>query len=394
MLRDLFSEDDGGYLTDPGLLDRLARQKLESAAEAVRAEGWKWVEIAPDFPHAHGMRRIYPTDIPLSDDDAHRLEAIEAELDRLGAESEADGTSDPVREAKMAELNAAYDAIDAKGRVFEPEDLARAGTILSIGYEGEVSIVRGLVLPDDEPETVSEQDGSGTGDTANATADTADDRTDLPDRLVTELRAQQTIALRDRLGLLPDIAQVVLTHALALNGFFYRDRGQSPLDLVPTSMSLEHYAPGIGESVAARNIAARHDAWAARLPKKSEDLWDFVVVLDGSERSALLAHCVALLVNVVHGRQHAADRLSALTDLEMGQYWKPTASNYFTRIPKGLILEAVQEGVSAAAAERLRAAKKTEMAKAAEEWLSETNWLPVLLRGRPTATETTEQAAE
>tara|TARA_Y100001933_G_scaffold245422_1_gene276213 strand:+ start:2989 stop:3198 length:210 start_codon:yes stop_codon:yes gene_type:complete len=41
VLRDLFQGDDGGWLEDPVLLDRLVTEKLQSEAEALAAEGWK-----------------------------------------------------------------------------------------------------------------------------------------------------------------------------------------------------------------------------------------------------------------------------------------------------------------------------------------------------------------
>jgi ParB family chromosome partitioning protein len=50
VMRDLFQNDDGGWLRDVGLLDRLVAEKLERDAQAVRIEGWKWVEVATDFP--------------------------------------------------------------------------------------------------------------------------------------------------------------------------------------------------------------------------------------------------------------------------------------------------------------------------------------------------------
>ena len=51
--RDLFSKgDDGVFIADPGLLDRLVRTKLEETAAAVPREGWKWVEIRPDYDYA------------------------------------------------------------------------------------------------------------------------------------------------------------------------------------------------------------------------------------------------------------------------------------------------------------------------------------------------------
>jgi ParB family chromosome partitioning protein len=50
IMRDLFQQDDGGWLQDPVLLDRLVAEKLEREADIVRAEGWKWVEVATDLP--------------------------------------------------------------------------------------------------------------------------------------------------------------------------------------------------------------------------------------------------------------------------------------------------------------------------------------------------------
>src|SRR5580704_6942641 len=48
VLRDLFEDDDGGWLQDPALLDRLANEKLQAEAERLRQEGWKWIAVAPD----------------------------------------------------------------------------------------------------------------------------------------------------------------------------------------------------------------------------------------------------------------------------------------------------------------------------------------------------------
>jgi ParB family chromosome partitioning protein len=46
VMRDLFQQDDGGWLQNPVLLDRLVAEKLEREADNVRSEGWKWVELA------------------------------------------------------------------------------------------------------------------------------------------------------------------------------------------------------------------------------------------------------------------------------------------------------------------------------------------------------------
>ena len=44
IMRDLFQQDDGGWLQDPVLLDRLVAERLEREAHSVRSEDWKWVD--------------------------------------------------------------------------------------------------------------------------------------------------------------------------------------------------------------------------------------------------------------------------------------------------------------------------------------------------------------
>ena len=80
VLRDLFTPEHDGYLTDPALLDRLAAERLEREAEAIRTEGWKWVEIMPELDYAglRRCRRVYPEIIPPD-------QATQAEIDRLTA---------------------------------------------------------------------------------------------------------------------------------------------------------------------------------------------------------------------------------------------------------------------------------------------------------------------
>lgn len=400
VLRDLFAEDGGGYLTDPLLLERLAKAKLDAEADKIRSEGWKWVESYPDFPYSLGLKRIYPHEVPLSEADAARLEAIEAELDRLGAEREALQDDDPALQATMKALSAEYDAIDSRGRRFDPEDVAIAGAILSLDPHGEVSVVRGLIRPDDERKPVEAEGAPMTSRNTSAEPDEAgsEDATTpgLSDRLIADLSAQRTMAMRDQLALYPEMAHVALTHALALQLFYYGQRDNSCLALVASSPPLESHAPGINEGLAAKSIDKRHEAWATRIPKEAEDLWAFVKNLIFSERQALLAHCVGLLVDAVErdvaDRRPASDVLADAIGLDMRAYWRPTVENYFGRVPKAMILQAVREGVSDRAAAELVDRKKDAMATAAEAMLTPTAWLPAKLRRKPPATAQAEQS--
>lgn len=109
--------------------------------------------------------------------------------------------------------------------------------------------------------------------------------------------------------------------------------------------------------------------------------------LNHDSRMALFAHCVALTVNAVklpwERRPRAlatADRLAEAVSLDMTGYWRPTVRSYLGRVTKARILEAVCEGVSGEAAERMADMKKVDMAEAAEQLLAATDWLPAVLR--------------
>ncbi|MCM5688626.1 ParB/RepB/Spo0J family partition protein [Sinorhizobium meliloti] len=82
--RDLFDEQNGGYALDVALVEKLVADRLEAEADALRAEGWKWVEVVPVVPNeAHYMHRVYPSDIPLTDEEQAEEERLEAEHDDL-----------------------------------------------------------------------------------------------------------------------------------------------------------------------------------------------------------------------------------------------------------------------------------------------------------------------
>jgi hypothetical protein len=58
VLRDLFDDENAGWLTDPDLLHRLAMDRLVKAQAALIEDGWKWAEIMPDTHPAQGATGI------------------------------------------------------------------------------------------------------------------------------------------------------------------------------------------------------------------------------------------------------------------------------------------------------------------------------------------------
>jgi ParB family chromosome partitioning protein len=162
IIRDLFTDDRGGYCEDAALLDRLAIAKLEGVATEVKAaEGWKWVSAHIDYPHAHGMRRSYPHPVELSQEDAATYDAAQEELESLSAEWQ-DADVDPPDEVdqRLAELEAEIERIDAKRHAYDADEIARGGVFVILNHDGTARIERGFIRAEDEAPGPEDADSS------------------------------------------------------------------------------------------------------------------------------------------------------------------------------------------------------------------------------------------
>jgi len=403
ILRDLFQTDDGGWLQDAGLLDLMVTEKLREDAEAIQAEGWHWVEVDTDFPYGHtyGMRRIAGDAEPMSDEEAAAYDALKAEFDKLEADhADADDLPEEV-DTRLGEIETAMEALQDRPIRFEEDALALAGAFVSIDSSGRLRVERGYVRPEDEPALPCEDQP----DAATADADVDDTDIDpdagaphdeededdgikpLSDRLVTELTAHRTLALRDALAGDTHIAFVAALHVLTLK-LFYRYSLDSCIEIDPRSATFTAQAPGLADTTSAQAIETRSENWAKHLPKAPEDLWDVLIDFDSDSRQALFAHCVSLTLNAVHeaynrrpGALAHADILATALRLDMAaEGWTPTAEVYLSRVTKAQILEAVREAKGDDAADRIAGLKKPEMVTAAEELLEGSGWLPEPLR--------------
>jgi ParB family chromosome partitioning protein len=336
----------------------------------------------PEFDHeaSAAMRRVYAKPVPLSKIERQRLRKLETRYDTL-CDKYPHGDVPAGDAAKLGRIEAAIEAL--RREEYKARDVALAGAFVALAGDGSVRIERGFVRSGDEPESRTKAEAK-----KDVSAKDADGLAPLSEKLVAELTAYRTSALRNELAQHPATALIALVHALALATFFERSEG-SCLEITPKSAWLSGHAPGIDESVAEKQIAERHATWGKRLPKKPEALWAFIHGLSEDERSGLLAHCVSLTVNAIHAPRQCADEsaanaavLAREVGLDMKAYWQPTATSYFGRVSKERIVEAVRDGVSKQAAENIVRMKKPAMAEAAEAALAGKGWLPVLLAAR------------
>lgn len=402
IVRDLFSEDEGGWFADPALLDRLVADKLaEIAGEVREREGWKWAEAVDRFSGID-HRRVYPRPVERDADEQARMAALAEEYDALVETWQHEEPPAEI-EARLAEIDAALQAF-GDGEAYDPEEVARGGVFVGLDADGQVRVERGFIRSEDEPapepEPVLEGDEAASSRQEQPEALEPEEEDEpgeaglapLSDRLVADLTAHRTAGLRDTLAGHPDLALLALIHVLALKTFYQGYDLGSCLEIEVRSQGLRQQAPGIDEGTACRNMEARHATWAGQLPKSPGDLWAAILMLADTDRMALMAHCVSLTVNAVRGVERRtralahADVLATALDLDMTTYWTPSAASYFERVSKSHILEAVREGTSVEAAERMVGLKKGPMVEVAEEALAGRGWLPGLLRTIPAET--------
>ena len=338
--RDLFAADGGGTCRDEALLDRLVREKLEAAAEALKAEGWAWAEVRPAFGWED--RQAFVAAEPACDEDQ------------------------PDEDGNFAEL-------------WTDEVKAMAGAIVTLGYDGSPCIVRGLVRREDVPEDDGDDDGM------TAPGDAADDRQAAPalsTTLIEDLTAHRTAALRAELAQSPATALALVVHTLAAP-IFVHGHGR----VLKATMQSRRLPLSDEDAPAIRDLDTVRDRWADRLPGDEAALWDWCLAASQSDLLDLLA------VTAAHGLDAMVTRndpnpagqcqgaaLGQALKLDMAQWWQPTATGYFSRVPKAVILcdlEAARQAPNAPAWAKL---PKKELAALAEREAAGTGWLPEPLR--------------
>ena len=415
VLRDLFQSDDGGWLQDPVLLDRMVAEKLKATADQIAEEGWKWIEVAVSFPygHDHGLRELSGVAVDLTDEERATREALREEYDRIEAEySEADELPDAI-DQRLGEIEQALEAFENRPVSYDQADIAIAGAFVSLDADGSLSIDRGYVRAEDEPQ--AEPDGEASeGDQPDTPAvqravitiggkpaEPEDDEEDgikpLPERLVIELTAHRTLALRNALAEHPHVAMTMLLHKL-LSDTFIHTNPSGCLEANVRHIFFSAQSEELKDSPSAQAVNDRHERWGDHIPADDQALWAWLTDLDDGTRLELLALCISYGVNALFERpnpysasgvsQHGldvrlaqADRLARATGMDMvAAGWKPTVGNYLGRVTKPRILEAVREGAGERAAQLIDHMKKGDMAKEAERLLTDSGWLPEPLR--------------
>ena len=291
-------------------------------------------------------------------------------------------------DTRLGVLETEMEKIETRPLIFDAEEIGRAGAFVTLDRYGALAVYRGYVRPEDEPVDVTAvQDGAdpavaGQGDDRDLTdgydsaahagtvimsggqpigGDLPEDEDDgalkpLPERLVIELTAHRTLALREAIGRSPDVALILLLLKIVTDTFRTSSASGSCLEASVRHIYMPAQASDLKDSVVAKLVDERHAAWEADLPLGDDAaLWDYLTVLDQGSRLALLAHCLSFGINALHEkvnpygagisasgltrRMTHADLVARAVDLDMVEAgWEPTVDGYLNRVPKARIL--------------------------------------------------------
>lgn len=397
--RDLFDSDQSCWICDPELLRRLASEKLDGEVEHVQGEGWAWVEARIELESGAlrefsrcepGLRAPTPDErreLAEFDKRSAELEAEQGALDDSDTWTPADGERIDLEEQ---DIESRRKAIQVARQVWREEDKGHAGVIVTVGRDGAVEVIRGLVRAGDLRATKAAKRGQPARKQASeaeggavAVTESGEPRTSFSETLLRRLAAHRTAALQALLSQGSGAALVALTHVLALQVFErFGLEARSALQITarPSRHELLRAADDLPTARAWAELESRRAAWLERLPQAEGEWLGWLAALPQPDLLDLLGLCAASLALVPTGPARAADGLERLAGLDMRQWWEPTPEAFLNHVSKAQIAEAMKEGGAGSEASAVAGMKKGELATLAAARLAGRGWLPEPLK--------------
>ena len=406
--RDLFAEEDerGIWFDDPDLLNKLAIDSLQVAARELETR-WKWAEarLDMDWSATAAFGRVRPQPAEPTDGEKAEIERLRTRNDELANMDDDGWTEEMVEEAESNEtrLDEIEATIEARA-VYRREDIAIAGCIATVGNDGELKLIQGLVRPEDMPARESNdanmagQDDTGDGESASYSIDAptlaaplaspgdaeaeARKEAGVGIGLADDLRAIRTAIVKSQLACDFEAAFDLLLFQLA-RGVFANGYHDDALDIRATetpdrpAMRVNDDAFGtinVGEKHLELDRAGQKLDWAG-LP--DAEAFAELRALPERDKRTLFASCVARTLKGQLAFEPKArpevEATVALLDIDFAaavrgnrdQVW--TADLLWSRLRKDRILAVARETLGETWAQAEAKQKKAEIAKAMQD---------------------------
>ena len=339
--RELFDDDDSESWVDIALLESVAQEKMEELAQAQAVEeGLAWIKPTLDPYASHdlveGLVRTPSEPAPITEAEIARLDELDASNDAHAAvleDEDSDEDAVAVAEAAIESIERECQDIRHRQPVLAPEVKAEVGMILTLARDG-TPVLQPTFYGEKQPDAAGDEEGievvsDGGSDTPRRSA--------LSKRLIDELAMQRRDVLSLHVASDPGLALDLLVFTLADGDTLdWRSRsattirGSSPSGPIigfepadaPVTAALADLRTSLDESWrAGADVADRFDRFRS-LPDEARAAWLGFVVARTLEAS----------LNMTGDRRIAFhDHLGRLIGIDMAQWWRPTAANYFDR---------------------------------------------------------------
>lgn len=335
---DLFGDDH--IVADKALMHRVAEESIQAKLDGLKAEGWSWVSTNTDLGYywKHSWRREKPGDGKATADEKKQIKKLE----KLAAKNNVIATG---------HLNDLRKTI--ADRQWTPDQLAKSGAVVEIGYHGDVEIVRGVVKPQAEKKA-----SSASGEPKEKGPPT------ISNALHQRLSGQATLAVRQALRQEPRVGLVAL-----LAGFMTHRRMHSDS---PVRVYHEGFAKNHGED---------KETFASVFARLSD--------MTDQELFAVAASCAAEAVHMERpysGKPpfdtDAAPLAAAIDPIQLTGALVEAfdAADYFGGASKPFVITAIREALNDDEARKADKMKKAELTAFALANVPGTGWLPPELR--------------
>ena len=414
VLRDLFADEyeNGVWLEDPALLMQLALDRLQAAADEL-ATRWKWAraQLDVDWSDLARFGRVHPTPGETTDAEKAECERLHVRHDELVNMDEDAWTDELVEEGEAIETRLAEieTAVGARS-LYRPDDIAISGCIATVGNDGKLQLVQGLVRPEDMPAKDTRTTGT-TGQDAGNAGDHDGSGIQAPaisGPAMPLTRPDPEAEARKEAGVGIGLADDLRAIRTALVKARLAEDFPAAFDLTLFQMGRAVFIPGYRDH--ALDIAAREtpdrpplrvndDAFAAMSPgeailaDRSSLPFDWLQIEDAGESFAamralpdedkqrLFAACAARTVKgqlaFESGARPELEATVARLDIDFPSHVRPSAEMYWSRVRKDRMLHVARETLGLEWAHTHRKDKKATLASAMETAFAKSEAVPL-----------------
>lgn len=380
---DLFATEVDENWLDVDLLESLAVQKLETAAaELAQAEGLAFVTpIAATHVPYDLERELHEYHAParkLTDDERARVEALSYENDTLVEQLEQElieGSAEAdIAHARLAVIESELETIEGARHAIDPAVRSQVGTFVYIGGDGEPRVHARLFSqqPVVDPNAPPKASEGIAGDGAGADGDIGVDRgPKLSGTLIDELATQRRQILVAHIASDAALALDLTIFLMAQNVVFAHSHIPDHCTLKSSAADFPISAFRDEGSMASQTIDDQRQrlgtSWAGHATMTER--FDAFRALDDEARGAWVAFSIARTLeptlNVPDGYRSNGfhDHLGRLLGIKVEHWWRPTAENFFGRVKKDVMLDALEEIGGPILRGRYKDAKKGDLAR-------------------------------